>query len=106
LFCWLLDKAERNLWGKFPCHITLYLESQRIGTLAYCHQDYFLALLLGNKGKCSQCNFHGQEIISERRKTSFSTLQFPKLGEVAPLCVLLVLLDLQSIYLCFIFCLF
>jgi hypothetical protein len=33
----------------------------------------------------------------------FSTLQFPKLGEVAPLRSLLVLLDFQSISLCFVF---
>jgi hypothetical protein len=36
----------------------------------------------GTKASVHNCNFHGQEIISSRRETSFSTLQFPKLGRL------------------------
>jgi hypothetical protein len=76
--------------------------------------EYFLSVIKtifwrhcsGAKACVHNCNFHGREIISWRHKTSFDTLQFPNLGEVAPLWVLLVFLDFQSISLCFVFVFF
>jgi hypothetical protein len=62
-----------------------------------------MAPLPGSKGLCSQLQFPRAWDYFLAPQDFFDTLQFPNLGEVAPLWVLLVFLDLQSISLCFVF---
>jgi hypothetical protein len=83
------------LWGRFFCYITLHMQSQHIGTLASVINTIFWRHSMRTKQATSQQQFPRAWDYFLAAQDFFRHLTISK--AFAPLWVLLVLLDLQSI---------